>query len=263
MLIASHFAPSAQRRLALATFACILTSLKVESLLHASQQLAETLLPTPAIRSYQNSRRRTLRRSIQRRLAAATTRVRRTPESLEERVLPASFSWVGDVNNSWSANVGGNTNWSGDAIPASGDSLVFNGSSAGTLENNFPADSSFSMTFNTGGYTITGQTIQLGNEGTDIIQIAGENLIQTPLNLNASAIEVQSGVLDLQSSVTGTEGLTKLGSGTLILTGPASYNGTTTVQAGGLQVDSAVSGAGTFSVSDSATLGQRQHRRHR
>lgn len=51
LLIAPHFAPSAQRRLALATFARSLTSFKVESLLHASQQLAETLLPTPAIRS--------------------------------------------------------------------------------------------------------------------------------------------------------------------------------------------------------------------
>jgi autotransporter-associated beta strand protein len=182
-------------------------------------------------------------------------RIRTTPESLEDRVLPATFSWVGDVNNSWSANLGGNTNWSGDVIPASGDSLVFDGAGTGTLENNLAADSSFSMTFNTGDYTITGQSIQLGNAGTDIIQIAGENLVRTPLSLNASAIEVQSGVLDLQSSVTGTEGLTKLGSGTLILTGPASYSGTTTVQAGNLQVDGAVSGSGMFNVSDKAGVG--------
>jgi autotransporter-associated beta strand protein len=93
------------------------------------------------------------------------------------------------------------------------------------------------MTFNTGGYTITGQTIQLGNPNTDIIQISGQNLLQTPLQLDASSVDVQAGVLDLQGTVSGTAGLTKLGSGTLILTGPSTFTGGTLVQAGTLQVD--------------------------
>ncbi|MFM8475978.1 MAG: autotransporter-associated beta strand repeat-containing protein, partial [Planctomycetaceae bacterium] len=204
-----------------------------------------------------NSRRRMLRRSLQNQFAAP--RVRRSPEHLEERVLPASFSWVGDVNNSWSANVSGDTNWSGDSIPVSGDALVFDGAAAGTLDNNLATNSSFSMTFNTGGYTITGHAIQLDNEGTDIIQIAGENLIQTPLALNASAIEVQSGVLDLQRSVTGTAGLTKLGDGTLILTGPTFYSGHTTVESGSFQVDGEFLGTGAFDIAADATLGGTSH----
>ncbi|MFM7038032.1 MAG: autotransporter-associated beta strand repeat-containing protein [Planctomycetaceae bacterium] len=208
---------------------------------------------------HHNSRRRSLRRSIQRRLEATTTRVRRTPESLEERVLPASFSWVGDLNNSWSTNVAGDTNWSGNATPISGDSLVFDGSSAGMLDNDFPTNSSFSMTSNTGGYTITGHVIQLDNEGTDIIQIAAENLIRTPLKLDASAIEVQSGVLDLQRSVTGTAGLTKLGDGTLILTRPTFYSGPTTVEAGSFEVDGEFLGTGAFDIADTATLGGTSH----
>ncbi|MGV2341330.1 MAG UNVERIFIED_CONTAM: autotransporter-associated beta strand repeat-containing protein [Planctomycetaceae bacterium] len=178
----------------------------------------------------------------------------RTPEFLEDRVLPANLSWVGDVNHSWRANVGGNTNWSGDATPASGDSLLFDGSNPGTLDNNLAADSRFSMTFNTGGYTITGQTIQLGNPNTDIIQISGQNLLQTPLQLDASSVDVQAGVLDLQGTVSGTAGLTKLGSGTLILTGPSTFTGGTLVQAGTLQVDGDYSDNSSISVSSSAIL---------
>ncbi|MFM8474476.1 MAG: hypothetical protein ACKOEO_01615, partial [Planctomycetaceae bacterium] len=166
------------------------------------------------------SNRRKLRRHLQQRIAASITRVCPNSEMLEERTLPASFSWVGDVNHAWSANLAGDTNWAGDAMPGSGATLVFEGSGTGTLDNNLPANNSFSMTFETGGYTITGNSIRLDNAGTDVIQVAGENLLQTPLQLDASSVDVQAGVLDLQGAVSGTAGLTKLGSGTLILTGP-------------------------------------------
>ncbi|MEY3173127.1 MAG: Hemolysin, chromosomal, partial [Planctomycetota bacterium] len=135
------------------------------------------------------SRRRLLRsRMLMEKLAAG--RIRSAGEVLEDRVLPAVLSWVGDVNNMWSSSDGANTNWSGDAMPADGDSLTFDGTAAGTLDNGFAAGTSFSMTFNTGGYTITGESIRLDNSGTDVIQIAGENLLQTPLQIDASAVEV-------------------------------------------------------------------------
>ncbi|MGV2341506.1 MAG UNVERIFIED_CONTAM: hypothetical protein LVR18_48565, partial [Planctomycetaceae bacterium] len=38
--------------------------------------------------------------------------------------------------------------------------------------------------------TITGNSIHLANSGTDVIQVAGENLLKTPLQLDASRIEV-------------------------------------------------------------------------
>ncbi|MGV2340334.1 MAG UNVERIFIED_CONTAM: autotransporter-associated beta strand repeat-containing protein [Planctomycetaceae bacterium] len=184
----------------------------------------------------------------------ATSALRSVPETLEDRILPASLTWVGDQNLSWSANVGGNTNWSGDSLPADGDSLSFTGTATGILGNDTTVNSSYSLSFAAGNYTITGNAIQLDNAGTDVVQIAGENLLQTPLLLNASEIEVQSGVLDLQSNVSGTAGLSKLGAGTLILTGPADFSGGTVVQSGALQVDGNYSGDGAISVDASAIL---------
>jgi hypothetical protein len=158
-----------------------------------------------------------------------TRAVRGMSELLEDRVLPATFAWVGDVNTHWAANVGGNTNWSSDGMPADGDSLVFGSSGPLSLENHFAAGNSYSMTFNAGGYTITGQSIALDHSGTDVIQIAGENLLQTPLELSASEFEVQSGILIIDSTVTGTGGLTKTGAGTLVASEPAEWSGATTV----------------------------------
>ncbi|MEY2726964.1 MAG: Hemolysin, chromosomal, partial [Planctomycetota bacterium] len=181
--------------------------------------------------------------------------VRSRTEPLEDRILPANLVWVGDLSSHWTTQVAGDTNWSDDLLPQDGDALLFDGAAAGSLINDSLPGNSYSMTFNTGDYTVTGQGIALDNPGTDIIQIAGENLLQTPLELNASSVEVQSGVLELQGDVTGTAGLTKLGSGTLILTGPAAYSGSTLIQSGGLQVDGSFMGADPISINSTATLG--------
>ncbi|MEY2724175.1 MAG: Hemolysin, chromosomal, partial [Planctomycetota bacterium] len=202
------------------------------------------------------ARRRWQRRSGQR-LNPFTTHVSpsRRAELLEDRILPASLTWVGDLDNSWARQDSSDTNWSGDVLPQDGDSLYFDGAAAGVLLNNTAAGNSYTLTFAAGGYTITGHSIALDNPGTDVIQIAGENLLQTPLLLDgSSSVEVQSGVLDLQGAVTGTAGLTKLGSGTLVLTGPASYTGATFVNAGGLQVDGSFTGTDPISISPTATL---------
>ncbi|MGV2341350.1 MAG UNVERIFIED_CONTAM: hypothetical protein LVR18_47685 [Planctomycetaceae bacterium] len=46
-------------------------------------------------------RRRRFRRSLRQRLAAISARAGLNSEQLEDRVLPANLSWVGDVNHSW------------------------------------------------------------------------------------------------------------------------------------------------------------------
>ncbi|MEY2727172.1 MAG: Hemolysin, chromosomal, partial [Planctomycetota bacterium] len=210
---------------------------------------SQLLLPT--------RRRRSLRRSPRRaapRWQSAGHFVPASHETLEDRVLPASISWVGDVNTSWSANIGSDTNWSADSLPLDGESLSFIGNATGTLTNDTTANNSYSLTFASGGYTITGNSIRLDNTETDIIQISGPNLLQAPLQLDASSIEVQSGVLDLAGNLTGTAGLTKLGSGTRVLTGPASFTGGTVVQAGTLQVDGNYSSADPISIDASAIL---------
>jgi hypothetical protein len=60
-----------------------------------------------------------------RELRSATALVRTHTEGLEIRTLPATLTWTGDVGQNWADNVDGNTNWSNDALPASGDVLVF------------------------------------------------------------------------------------------------------------------------------------------
>src|SRR5688500_17778604 len=54
-------------------------------------------------------------------------------ESLEERRVLATLTWVGDVPGQetlWGAVDGTNTNWSGNALPADNDTLVFDGNGA-------------------------------------------------------------------------------------------------------------------------------------
>ncbi|MFM8476969.1 MAG: autotransporter-associated beta strand repeat-containing protein [Planctomycetaceae bacterium] len=175
-------------------------------------------------------------------------------DALEDRVLPATLAWVGDASTLWSANIDGNTNWSGDAVPSSGDALLFDVSATATLTHDLAAELSVSLTFASGSYTVTGQSIALHNPGPDILQISGENLLQTPLLLDASEIEVQSGVLTIDSTVSGTGGLTKSGSGLLVFSGAGNWSGATEFAAGTLQLDTAISSTASVSVASGAVL---------
>jgi autotransporter-associated beta strand protein len=67
------------------------------------------------------------------------------------------------------------------------------------------------------------------------------------------AVEFDSSRLTLSGAITGNGGLTKFGSGSLILTGACDYTGPTTVAAGALQVNGSLSSAVT--VNQAATLG--------
>ncbi|HEU5395543.1 MAG TPA: autotransporter-associated beta strand repeat-containing protein, partial [Verrucomicrobiae bacterium] len=64
-----------------------------------------------------------------------------------------------------------------------------------------------------------------------------------------------SGVLRNNAWGTGPVGLTKVGSGTLSLTGPDDYSGASTVSNGELVISTAFIGAGNFFVNGGATLG--------
>ncbi|MEY4187282.1 MAG: hypothetical protein RIT02_2316, partial [Planctomycetota bacterium] len=46
-------------------------------------------------------------------------------EPLEDRALPASLVWVGDINPLFQTDTSGNTNWDTNTLPASGDQLTF------------------------------------------------------------------------------------------------------------------------------------------
>src|SRR5262245_30708853 len=74
-----------------------------------------------------------------------------TVEHLEDRLAPATLTWVGDVDANWNTNNAGDTNWSGDVLPASGDTLRFTGAAAGTLNNDTTAGNSYILQFTASG----------------------------------------------------------------------------------------------------------------
>lgn len=83
----------------------------------------------------------------------------------------------------------------------------------------------------TGGTTIEGGTLQIGNGGT-----AGS--ITGDIDNDGALVVNRSGVLTLDGTISGRGSLAKSGSGTLVLTGNNSYSGGTTVSGGTAQISS-------------------------
>ncbi|MEY4939335.1 MAG: hypothetical protein RIQ93_1070 [Verrucomicrobiota bacterium] len=133
----------------------------------------------------------------------------------------------------WSTTAGGSTYqaW----VNGNNDDAVFQ-NTAGTVTLN-AAVTAKSVTFGSTGYTLAGASaLTLGATGTGVIDTGAFSAT-------------------ISAPVAGTVGLTKIGSGTLILSGAKSYTGTTTVSAGALRVNGTLAAVGAVTVSNSATLG--------
>ena len=158
----------------------------------------------------------------------------------------ATLTWNGGggANGNWNDSA----NWGGAGIPATGDILVFQGTSGLNSTNNISDLTLNQIRFNGGGFTLYGDPFTLTNS----IMATNTSGADTILNGITNAvtnlvIAVSNGVtLTLSGILSGSMGVTKSGLGTLTYQGGGSnpYTGTTFVSAGTLQLN--VSGINAF-----------------
>jgi len=150
-------------------------------------------------------------------------------------------SWDGrGADNNWSTGANG----SGNTAPVGGFALklAFDGSTrtSPVMNSNYNINT---LRFETGAgaFALTssgrggGGALTFGGSVPSIIQLSANNQgVAIPLVLNSATIieTTGAGSLTLGGVISGTGGLTKLGAGTLLLSGANSYSGATTIDAG-------------------------------
>lgn len=143
------------------------------------------------------------------------------PMTVVKPLVAGDNVWTnGSGNSTWNTS---SANWTSPTVwtNANVDSAIFNASGAGTITMNTGVTVR-AMRFDVAGYTLSGgATITLTNGGSG--------------SLGVGEIQANADVT-IDTSLGGTTGLVKTGSGTLILTRTNPYTGGTTISAGTLQV---------------------------
>jgi fibronectin-binding autotransporter adhesin len=188
-------------------------------------------------------------------------------EQLEQRSLLAVLMWDGEAGAQWSNAA----NWTGDVAPAAGDDLVFPTSAISfTSTNDLPAGTRFNTILLQGNsYSITGNAIELSggltannatgsntfgldttlgnaqsfisaNPGTTLNVTGGintGNIVGAYIGFTAPAIVFDgAGDLNVTGVISGAGGLSKLGSGTVILGGNNTFEGWAEARQGFIRV---------------------------
>jgi autotransporter-associated beta strand protein len=176
-------------------------------------------------------------------------------------VHAASPIWSGTTSNLWSVGgIGGN--WTDAATPIAGDTLNFAGTTNVSTNNDLTADTDFAAINFTntgagaGAFTLAGNRITLGGNITTTATALGSggpltvtDTISLDMVLNGNrtitANSAGSGATGMNHNLTisgiisetgGARTLTKAGTGTLTLSGPNTYTGTTAISSGPLAI---------------------------
>jgi hypothetical protein len=189
-------------------------------------------------------------------------------EELETRVVPATtLTWTGAGNNPHWFNAANWTRTGGnDAVPASGDSLVFPGGVANLDSRNDIAGLTLaSIQFTGVGYHLSGRPISLTGGITTVFGTGfappGTDTVTFPITLTqAQSFDVNPGVTlafngGIDSSTASDTALTLDGDGTVALGGTSALGANVDVQAGTLQVNGSLAfNQGVLTVEHNATL---------
>ncbi len=174
------------------------------------------------------------------------------------------FFWQGIIDNEWDTTTGIPliSNWSGGpfgGIPGSGDTATFQSSSPFTSIDVEVNRTIRAATYSAGvDYTlIGGSAITLTLADGDITTLgSATHGITTNVGLGSAGVwDIDNPLFEVSGNITGSFGLSKTGSGTLLLTGNNSYSGTTTIDGGIVQVgDGGTSGSIAGNITNNAQL---------
>jgi autotransporter-associated beta strand protein len=174
-------------------------------------------------------------------------------------VEAATKTWNGTSSANWSDGA----NWTPSGAPVAGDDLVFP-DGAGNLANtnDLAAGTSFnSIAFGTNNYQLSGNSITLGpggiNSHSNVLDALSNNILFGVALGSDCVFTVSQSTLAIIGVISGAHNLTMTGAGTVILTGPNTYSGTTLVSSGLLLLNDLALGAadGTLATGTTVTNG--------
>jgi autotransporter-associated beta strand protein len=155
-------------------------------------------------------------------------------------VHAAIVTWDGGgVNNNWTSAL----NWVGDNAPVANDSLVFDGFTRLTPNNDFLAGTAFDglrFAVTAGAFALGGNQITLHGDIVDNTAVLTQT-VNNPVALDArrNVDVIDNGLLTVGGIISGSGfGFTKTGNGTLTLTGVNTFTGPAAVNAGVVSVAS-------------------------